>query len=185
MLFDMDTVREYKKEQTYDTVSMGTRGLAAPEQYGYQQTTIRADIYGLGMTLLYLVTGDYRMKGREWEELPTFLQHIIRKCLAFDPDKRYSSVGQLQKQLRQFIHLDETKKCRIPILLAGVGLVLLLLLGMSYIIGINGRTVQFVNPEIEMAVRVILEKKEEEAITTSELNQVHTLIICNDQVFTS
>lgn len=183
VLIDMDTVREYKKEQAYDTVSMGTRGLAAPEQYGYQQTTIRADIYGLGMTLLYLVTGDYRMKGREWEELPTFLQHIIRKCLAFDPDKRYGSVGQLQKQLQQFIHLDETKKWKIPILLAGVGLVLLL--GMIYIIGINRRTVQFVNPEIEMAVRVLLEKKEEETITTSELNQVHTLIICNNQVFTS
>ena len=58
VLIDFGTAREYKVGQDEDTTSLGTRGYAAPEQYGGDgQTDARTDIYNLGATIYHLVTG--------------------------------------------------------------------------------------------------------------------------------
>jgi len=59
-LIDFGIARNYKQEQSQDTVKLGTIGFAAPEQYGSGQSDARSDLYGLGALLLYLSTaGDY------------------------------------------------------------------------------------------------------------------------------
>lgn len=58
VLIDFGTAREYKTGQEEDTISLGTKGYAAPEQYGGDgQTDARTDIYNLGATIYHLVTG--------------------------------------------------------------------------------------------------------------------------------
>ncbi len=54
-LSDFDAARLYKNEQEQDTRLLGTRGYAPPEQYGFNQTDERTDIYSLGVTLNQLL----------------------------------------------------------------------------------------------------------------------------------
>ena len=58
MLIDFGTAREYKQASVEDTTCLGTRGYAAPEQFGgHGQTDGRTDIYCLGATIYHLITG--------------------------------------------------------------------------------------------------------------------------------
>lgn len=57
-LIDFGIARHFKHGQKKDTAALGSLGYAAPEQYGRSQTTVRADIYALGVTLHQLLTGD-------------------------------------------------------------------------------------------------------------------------------
>lgn len=51
-LIDFGIAREYKEGKAGDTEAIGTRGYAAPEQFGGKgQTDARTDIYSLGVTL--------------------------------------------------------------------------------------------------------------------------------------
>ena len=86
VLIDFGTAREYKTGQNEDTTSLGTKGYAAPEQYGGDgQTDARTDIYNLGATIYHLVTGKnpnkppYEIRPiREWNpSLSTGLESII------------------------------------------------------------------------------------------------------------
>ena len=57
-LIDFGTAREYKLTSKGDTTWLGTRGYAAPEQFGgHGQTDARTDIYNLGATIYHLLTG--------------------------------------------------------------------------------------------------------------------------------
>jgi serine/threonine protein kinase len=56
-LIDFGIAREYKSGTCSDTICIGTRGYAAPEQYGAGQTSVASDIYSLGVTLYHLLTG--------------------------------------------------------------------------------------------------------------------------------
>ncbi len=87
-LIDFDAARMIKAEKVQDTVLLGTRGYAPPEQYGFSQTDERADIYALGVTLGNLI-------GEEtWR---THYQRILSKCTNLDPDKRYRTVRQMER----------------------------------------------------------------------------------------
>lgn len=61
-LINFDAARRYQREQKRDTVFLGTQATAAPEQFGYQQTDQRSDIYSTGILLLFLCTGSYERK---------------------------------------------------------------------------------------------------------------------------
>ena len=58
-LIDLGAARRYRPDQRGDTVFLGTEITAPPEQFGYQQTDQRSDIYGLGMLLRFLLSGGY------------------------------------------------------------------------------------------------------------------------------
>lgn len=86
-------------------VSLGTRGYAAPEQYGMQQIDKRSDVYGVGGVLYFLVTGTVfggsqdALKGLECEvHCSKQLIKIIKKCLKPLPIERYQSIQELKKQ---------------------------------------------------------------------------------------
>ncbi|MCD8045284.1 MAG: serine/threonine protein kinase [Clostridiales bacterium] len=94
-IVDFNIARSYDDGQGSDTVVMGTRKYAAPEQYGYAQTDARTDIYAMGVMMNYLLTGKYPSE----EIFSGRIGAVIRKCIEFDPDRRYQSVAELQEDL--------------------------------------------------------------------------------------
>lgn len=114
-LIDFGTAREYKEKQLEDTTCLGTRGYAAPEQYGGQgQTDARTDLYCLGMTLYHLLTGHNAAKPpyeirpiREWNpSLSQGLETVIRKCTNKNPEERYQNCAELLYDLEHYEELD-------------------------------------------------------------------------------
>lgn len=117
MLLDFGTAREYKSRKAGDdTTCLGTRGYAAPEQYGGMgETDGRTDIYCLGATLYHLVTGmnpglpPYEMKPIRQinPRLSDGLEKIILKCTRPNPAERYQSCEELKFDLE---HVEEIGK---------------------------------------------------------------------------
>lgn len=116
MLFDFGTAREYKQGNLADTVCLGTRGYAAPEQYGGMgQTDARTDIYALGVTLYHLVTGKnpceppYEVRPiREINpDLSAGLEYIILKCTRNDPDDRFQTAEEVLQALNNIDSLTQ------------------------------------------------------------------------------
>lgn len=119
-LIDFGTAREYKEEEAGDTVWLGTRGYAAPEQFGKMgQTDARTDIYTLGATIFHLLTGiaptGQAMLGQPVGELlPRYagsgLEQILLKCCSYRPQDRYRNCGELMYALRH-VHDMDSKAC--------------------------------------------------------------------------
>ncbi len=115
-LIDFGTAREYKEKGTDDTVCLGTRGYAAPEQFGgLGQTDERTDIYCLGTTMYHLLTGHnpseppYQMYPiRKWNsDFSQGLEKIIKKCTEQNPNNRYSSCEEVLYDLQNYAELDQ------------------------------------------------------------------------------
>ena len=85
-LIDFDAAREEKPSADSDTRLQGTKGYAPPEQYGFAQTDVRADIYAVGVTMKQLL-------GKQTEKRP--YRHILRKCTEFAPKRRYATAKAL------------------------------------------------------------------------------------------
>ncbi len=106
-LVDFGIAREYKEEKSNDTVYIGTRGYAAPEQYGSGQSNHLTDIYSLGVTLHELVTGISPNKppyelvpfSQVQNQISYEFESVIKKCTRPEPDLRYKSAGELKKDL--------------------------------------------------------------------------------------
>lgn len=121
VLIDFGTAREYKSQNVADTTCLGTRGYAAPEQFGGMgQTDARTDIYCLGATIYHLVTGHnpcmppYEIRPiREWNMmLSEGLEQIIIKCTQSNPEDRYQSCAELYYDLEHFEELDYKSRRR-------------------------------------------------------------------------
>lgn len=117
VLIDFGTARRYKVENIEDTTCLGTRGYAAPEQFGgYGQTDERTDIYCLGTTMYHLLTGKNPSEPpfemypiRQWNEsFSQGLEKIILKCTQLDPNKRYQSCAEVLYDLEHYFELDNT-----------------------------------------------------------------------------
>lgn len=116
-LIDFGIAREYKEHNLEDTVSLGTKGYAAPEQFGGKgQTDARTDIYCLGVTLYHLVTGKNPCEPpyeiypiRYWNpELSSGLESIILKCTQMNPEDRYESCAELMYAIMHYEEADES-----------------------------------------------------------------------------
>lgn len=118
-LIDFGTAREFKnRAMVEDTTCLGTRGYAAPEQFGGRgQTDARTDIYCLGATLYHLLTGHspaeppYEIKPlRYWN--PSYagsgMEFIINKCCQQDPERRYQNCAELMYDLEHINEMDVT-----------------------------------------------------------------------------
>ena len=94
VLIDFNASREMK-ENSLDTVIMGTVGYASPEQMGITQSDSRTDIYAVGVLLNVMLTGkhpsDVLVKRRPGR--------IVRKCTQINPDLRYQDAMKLAKAL--------------------------------------------------------------------------------------
>lgn len=109
-LIDFGIARHFKPGQPKDTIPFGSPGYAAPEQYGREQTTPRADIYSLGALLHHLLTGDDPAENgfafAPLPELPPALQgfeDFLRSMLAVHPEERPSSMEEVRGRLEYFM----------------------------------------------------------------------------------
>ena len=118
-LIDFGIAREYKEQNLADTVSLGTKGYAAPEQFGGKgQTDARTDIYCLGVTLHHLLTGHsptdppYELYPiRQYNaNLSAGLEEIIQKCIQLNPADRYQSSAELLYALEHYEDGDNLHK---------------------------------------------------------------------------
>ena len=100
-LIDFDIARFYKYNQTEDTQLLGTPGYAAPEQFGFNQTTASSDIYALGVLLNVMLTG---MKPNEMQINNEGLAFIVKNCTSMEQSLRYQDVMQLNYDLRRLRH---------------------------------------------------------------------------------
>ena len=118
VLFDFGAARKYREESELDdTVCLGTKGYAAPEQYGgHGQTDARTDIYCLGATMYHLITGHNPAEPpyeiypiRHWNpSLSAGLEAVIEKCTQNNPEDRYQDCSELMYALDHYWESDET-----------------------------------------------------------------------------
>ncbi len=137
-LIDFGTAREHKAAKVEDTTCLGTRGYAAPEQYGGMgQTDARTDIYCLGATIYHLVTGlnpsepPYEIRPIRQID-PTLsggLEKIILKCTQNDPNDRYQSCAELMYALEHYNEIDDAyrkqQKNKLSLFISSAALTLL------------------------------------------------------------
>ncbi|AOZ95753.1 serine/threonine protein kinase [Butyrivibrio hungatei] len=134
-LIDFGIAREYKEAKAGDTSYLGTRGYAAPEQFGGMgQTDARTDIFCLGATLYHLVTGHNPSEPpyefypiRYWnQQLSPGLEYIISKCVQSNPDDRYNSCAEVMYDLQNYRELEKgyKKEAKISVLIFAAIIVL-------------------------------------------------------------
>jgi len=110
-IIDFGIAKKYKEQNLADTANLGSRGYAAPEQFGGKgQTDVRTDVYCLGVTLYHLVTGHTPLEPpyeiypiRHWNSrLNPGFEAIIEKCTQINPDDRYQSCAELLYALQHY-----------------------------------------------------------------------------------
>ena len=98
---------------------LGTFQYMAPEQLEGQNADARTDIFGFGAVLYEMLTGRKAFDGKSQASLiaaiihatpelvskvqplaPAALDHIVRTCLAKDPDDRWQSARDLMRELK-------------------------------------------------------------------------------------
>lgn len=91
-----------------DTMLLGTKGYAAPEQYGFGTSNVQTDIYAIGRLMNTLVNGSFTNN--------TVLSHelspIIEKCTRLNAAERYAGVHEIMTALTC---QTENKKGRKPL----------------------------------------------------------------------
>lgn len=110
-LIDFGIARQWREDADKDTVFLGTRSWAPPEQFGFAQTDVRTDIYSLGLTLAYCLCAqddlttlrDAKFKDAQ---IPSDIAPILTKACSLDPDQRYSSVRELKDALTHALQLS-------------------------------------------------------------------------------
>lgn len=101
-IIDFGIARAYRDDGEADTARFGTRAYAPPEQFGYAQTSVRSDVYALGMLLYYCLaekTPDARLVQGGFAEacVPAALRPVLVRATAFDPRERYASARELKE----------------------------------------------------------------------------------------
>lgn len=108
-LIDFNAARHVNADKNEDTRMLGTVYFAAPEQFGFGQSDERTDIYALGATINYIMTGDKPGAGIA----ECRFSDILKKCLMVDAKDRYQSAEELRgvlDMLNYSIVQDNRKK---------------------------------------------------------------------------
>jgi TolB-like protein/Tfp pilus assembly protein PilF len=133
---------------------IGTPHFASPEQFAGERTDARSDIFSLGVTLWFMLTGKLTFDGTRDEirqkqfsgalpldqlkEIPRSVVDLIKRMLDVDPAKRLQSPAALKEQLNQCIATMDAARQRQRRRFAYSGLVaaalIIAALGASYIL---------------------------------------------------
>jgi hypothetical protein len=109
-LIDFGIARLYAPDKTDDTVALGTPGYASPEQYGKMgQSDVRSDVYGLGATLHFAVTGRDPQNSPFVFEPPSkfnpastaLLDNVILTAVQPNPTQRFQTARALATALTE------------------------------------------------------------------------------------
>ncbi|MBO4894904.1 MAG: serine/threonine protein kinase [Clostridia bacterium] len=91
VIIDFGISRITKPSQSADTQILGTQGYAAPEQFGFSQTDVRADIYAVGVLLNYMLT----LAMPNERQPQGIVGNVVKKCTMIDANDRYRSVNEV------------------------------------------------------------------------------------------
>jgi len=144
-LIDFGIARTFKQDKVTDTEPLGTAGYAPPEQHGKGQTGPYSDIYSLGATLLYALTGyDPSLTpfvlpraDRIHGDLKAVSPHIadaIARATQLEISKRFQSVEELRRALRRKGLASASRSAQVGLVAAGLAVVLLLCGGMAFML---------------------------------------------------
>jgi Tol biopolymer transport system component len=108
-----------QKPLTQEGFILGTFQYMAPEQLAGEEPDARTDIFALGAMLYEMATGKRAFEGKTRTSLiaaiisgeprpmseiqpltPPAFEHVVRKCLAKDPDDRWQSASDIAEELR-------------------------------------------------------------------------------------
>jgi hypothetical protein len=87
---------------------LGTIAYLAPEQrFSTKMVNRRADVYALGAILYEMLMGFPPLGKFPWPkevqpDFPEFLQSLLEKCLALDPENRFEHAGFLYDQMKKW-----------------------------------------------------------------------------------
>lgn len=99
-LIDFSISRELDGDKVRDTIAMGTRGFAAPEQYGFSESDIRTDFYGLGATIKYILDNvDMDRSYLPDNERLKLIEDFTAKCMMMDKKDRFQNVREIRRFL--------------------------------------------------------------------------------------
>lgn len=114
-----ETVQAESVWITQQGFAAGTPGYTAPEQWKGGQVDGRADIFSFGVVLYEMITGRAPFPGQSvieritatmnvdpepvtnYASVPNQLEHVVRKALAKDPNRRYQSMTELLQELER------------------------------------------------------------------------------------
>ena len=103
---------------TTEGTILGTPQYMAPEQFEGKEADARADIWAFGAVLYEMVTGQKAFQGKNYSSLiasilaaepppmtvepftPVWLERLVRRCLAKDPEDRWQSMRDIVLELR-------------------------------------------------------------------------------------
>lgn len=106
-LVDFGLARQFEPGKRRDTQASGSVGYAPPEQWeDAAQTDERSDVYSLGATMFYVLTGKPPSPVYGSQRLRPYRPHldggaeaIVLKCLQPEPSQRYANSSELIRDL--------------------------------------------------------------------------------------
>ncbi|MGH4121985.1 MAG: serine/threonine-protein kinase [Clostridium sp.] len=117
VLIDFGIARTYKENQEGDTMILGSMGYIAPEQLVNAQSNAQTDIYSLGATMFFMLTGksinlpsELIFEKNYGLDDDKSLISVIKKASALDAKNRYNDVSEIQSELNANIVEGENEK---------------------------------------------------------------------------
>lgn len=101
ILLDFNAAKFFSASEASDTILLGTKGYAAPEQYGFGSSTPKTDIYALGIMLKELIS--------VLPDIPSDVSKIVEKCTELNPSDRYDNIDDVADELLQCIEPQSKK----------------------------------------------------------------------------
>jgi serine/threonine protein kinase len=117
-LIDFGIARTFKPGSDSDTVFAGTLSYAAPEQFGYAQSTRLTDIYAFGILLLFLATGSTDRQNISERIKDKGLRRLIEHCIAFNPSDRFQNAEAISRYIKR----EKTRKLKTIVRSVGLGI---------------------------------------------------------------
>lgn len=99
-LVDFGISRVYKDASGSDTIAAGSMGFAAPEQYNGGRSGRGTDIYGLGATMYFMVTGN--VPSGVLNLSSAGMEGIIKKAIEPNSEDRFTSIQEVVNALSAF-----------------------------------------------------------------------------------
>lgn len=88
---------------------VGTKGFAPPEQYYLTSLNNRADIYNVGMLLLYMFTNGHILSGIN-KIRQKQIKQIVKKCVRHNIWQRYNNIDEVKRDLTNIVNNKITTK---------------------------------------------------------------------------